>query len=166
MPPFAENQSVLYSRPLDLNLMDDGIDAKLDSLTKVGGDSDWNIYYLGSDGSKWIKSYPNSGYHGGGRPSLKKVDKFPELPGIKISLTIHSKTLSLIDHHFKTNVFFPSEASIWELGNAVYEGVFIQKVDDKRFMVHAQVIILEIHFNWQKRLIGSMIPWMALIKST
>ena len=53
------------------------LNEKLKSLTEVGGDEDWNIYYVDSDGSKWCKSYPNSEYHGGGAPELQRIDKFP-----------------------------------------------------------------------------------------
>jgi len=48
------------------------------------------------------------------------------------------ETFSQIDHHFTTSIFYPIEASIWQPGNAVYEGIFIQKVNGKRFVVHAQ----------------------------
>ena len=53
------------------------LNAKLKSLTEAGGDEDWNIYYVDPEGAKWCKSYPNSGYHGGGEPELRQVEKFP-----------------------------------------------------------------------------------------
>jgi hypothetical protein len=77
LPAFAKNLSIIYSRSSDFILTGKILDLKLESLTKVGGDSDWNSYYIDSDGSKWIKSYPNSGYHGGGAPQLTRVERFP-----------------------------------------------------------------------------------------
>ena len=50
------------------------LDEKLKSLTKVRVDEDWNVFYVDSDGIKWCKSYPNSGYHGGGEPTLREID--------------------------------------------------------------------------------------------
>lgn len=50
---------------------------KQGSMVQVGGDGDWNIYYLDPAGGKWIKSFPNSHYHGGGIPKWTKVDRFP-----------------------------------------------------------------------------------------
>lgn len=52
------------------------LNEKLKSITEVGGDEDWNIYYVDTDGSKWRKSYPNSGYHGGGEPELQQIETF------------------------------------------------------------------------------------------
>ncbi|KAA0990048.1 hypothetical protein [Dyadobacter aurulentus] len=51
---------------------------KLKSLVEVGRDEDWNTYYLGPEGVKWVKSYPNSSHHGGGAPTLTRVDQFPD----------------------------------------------------------------------------------------
>ena len=53
------------------------LNKKLKSLTEVGGDADWNIFYLDLDGTKWRKSYPNSGYHVGGAPELTQIDYLP-----------------------------------------------------------------------------------------
>ena len=53
------------------------LDEKLNSLTKVRVDEDWNVFYVDLDGTKWCKSYPNSGYHGGGEPVLTQIDYFP-----------------------------------------------------------------------------------------
>lgn len=77
LPPFVKNLSIIYNRSSDFALTGRKLYAKLESLTEVGGDADWNIYYLDSDGSKWVKSLPNSGYHGGGAPLLTKVERFP-----------------------------------------------------------------------------------------
>ena len=54
-----------------------GLYEKQKLLVEVGGDEDWNIYYLDTEGGKWVKSFPNSGYHGGGAPILTRVDHFP-----------------------------------------------------------------------------------------
>lgn len=78
MPAFATNFSVIYNRSSDIVLTGRRIELKMETLTKVGGDRNWNVYYLDSDGTKWIKSYPDSGYHGGGLPILTKVARFPE----------------------------------------------------------------------------------------
>jgi hypothetical protein len=55
-----------------------GLYEKQKLLVEVGGDEDWNIYYLDPEGGKWVKSFPNSGYHGGGAPILTRVDQFPD----------------------------------------------------------------------------------------
>ncbi|MDR6803143.1 hypothetical protein J2Y45_000413 [Dyadobacter sp. BE34] len=78
LPAFATNFSVIYNRSPDIVLTGRRLELKLETLVNVGGDSDWNVYYLDSDGSKWIKSYPDSGYHGGGLPILTKVAQFPD----------------------------------------------------------------------------------------
>lgn len=51
---------------------------KQKSLIEVGGDEDWKIFYLDPEGGKWVKSFPNSSYHGGGAPMLTRVDQFPD----------------------------------------------------------------------------------------
>lgn len=53
------------------------LNEKLKSLKQVGGDENWNIFFVDLDGTKWRKSYPNSGYHGGGAPELTQIDYFP-----------------------------------------------------------------------------------------
>ena len=78
IPAIATNFSVIYNRSSEIVLTGRRLDYKMETLTKVGGDSDWNVYYLDSDGSKWIKSYPDSGYHGGGLPTLTMVKQFPD----------------------------------------------------------------------------------------
>ncbi len=52
---------------------------KLSSLIKIKVDGEnWLVYYLDEKlNEKWIKEYPNSGYHGGGAPRLRLISKFP-----------------------------------------------------------------------------------------
>lgn len=78
LPAFATNFSVIYNKSPDIVLTGRRLELKLETLVKVRGDSDWNAYYLDSDGSKWIKSHPDSGYHGGGSPILTRVAQFPD----------------------------------------------------------------------------------------
>ena len=47
-------------------------------------------------------------------------------------------TVTQIEQHLQTDSFYPSDAYIWETGKAVYEFPFIQKVNDKTFVVHSQ----------------------------
>lgn len=62
------NEVVIVGNPMEL---------KLQTLKCVSGE-DWDTYYLDeSTNEKWIKEYPNSEYHGGGAPQLKKIEKFP-----------------------------------------------------------------------------------------
>ena len=54
------------------------LEKKLEDLVEKGGDENWNIYYLDEKNQeKWVKEYPNSEYHGGGIPQLRKIEKFP-----------------------------------------------------------------------------------------
>lgn len=78
LPAFATNFSIIYNRSPDIVLTGRRLELKLETLVKVRGDSDWNACYLDSDGSKWIKSYPDSAYHGGGLPILTRVVQFPD----------------------------------------------------------------------------------------
>lgn len=78
LPAFATNFSVIYNKSSDIVLTGRRIELKMETLTKVRGDGDWNVYYLDSDGTKWIKSYPYSGYHRGGLPILTRVTRFPD----------------------------------------------------------------------------------------
>jgi hypothetical protein len=48
------------------------------------------------------------------------------------------ETIDQIEEHFQTEDFYPSDASIWETGKAVYEFPFIQKLSDKKYVVHIQ----------------------------
>ena len=43
-----------------------------------------------------------------------------------------------IEQHFLKENIYPSDAFIWETRKAVYEFPFIQKVDDKKYIVHIQ----------------------------
>jgi hypothetical protein len=47
-------------------------------------------------------------------------------------------TVTQIEQHLQTNEYYPSDAYIWETGKAVYEFPFIQKVSEKKFIVHSQ----------------------------
>jgi len=59
-------------------LTDDKLIEKKKELTKIKTDSSgWLIYYLGENLEKWIEEYPNSEYHGGGKPQLRLIEKFP-----------------------------------------------------------------------------------------
>lgn len=58
-------------------LVENALNQKLKTLTGVGEDKDWNIYYVDLNRSNWCKSYPNSGLHGGGSPELYRIKKFP-----------------------------------------------------------------------------------------
>jgi urate oxidase len=55
------------------------IDSKIKELELIKtDDGGWVTYYIDEKTSeKWIKDYPNSSYHGGGVPTLTKVEKFP-----------------------------------------------------------------------------------------
>jgi hypothetical protein len=46
--------------------------------------------------------------------------------------------IARIEQHFFNNDLFPSSASLWEEGKAVYESPFIQKVHENKFVVHSQ----------------------------
>ena len=48
------------------------------------------------------------------------------------------ETIRQIEEHFQTEDFYPSDAFIWETGKAVYEFPFIQKLSDKKYVVHIQ----------------------------
>jgi hypothetical protein len=38
----------------------------------------WLRYYIDEETlEKWVKDYPDSSYHGGGAPILKRIEKFP-----------------------------------------------------------------------------------------
>jgi hypothetical protein len=54
------------------------IESKEATLTKIKTDSiNWTIYYENKQtGEKWVKEYPDSSYHGGGAPQLRKIEKF------------------------------------------------------------------------------------------
>ena len=60
-------------------LSGEGLEAKEGRLKFLqSGETGWIRYYLDEDTlEKWVKEYPNSSYHGGGNPVLKKIDKFP-----------------------------------------------------------------------------------------
>jgi hypothetical protein len=47
-------------------------------------------------------------------------------------------TLMEIGQQLETNSFYPIDADIWEPGKAVYEFPFIQKVNDRKYIVHIQ----------------------------
>ncbi len=47
-------------------------------------------------------------------------------------------TVTQIEQQLQIDSFYPSGAYIWETGKAVYEFPFIQKVNDKKFVVHSQ----------------------------
>lgn len=55
------------------------MELKIKELKKVKIDGEnWVTYYIDEKTSeKWIKEYPNSSYHGGGAPTLTKIEKFP-----------------------------------------------------------------------------------------
>lgn len=54
------------------------VEVKLELLKQVSEKEDWNTYYIDENtGEKWIKEYPNSEYHGGGAPQLRKIEQFP-----------------------------------------------------------------------------------------
>jgi len=76
-PAFEKNAQMIYNASSAHVLSGIILDEKLQSLIKVGGDENWNTYYLDKDGAKWVKSFPDSGYHGGGAPLLTKVEHFP-----------------------------------------------------------------------------------------
>jgi hypothetical protein len=48
------------------------------------------------------------------------------------------ETIRTIEQHLLANSIFPPEAEIWKPRNAVYEGVFIQKIDARQYIVHSQ----------------------------
>ncbi|WP_439584825.1 hypothetical protein [Dyadobacter bucti] len=57
---------------------------------------------------------------------------------ILISIIMPVEMIRTIEQHLLANTFFPPEAEIWKPGNSVYEGVFIQKINARQFIVHAQ----------------------------
>lgn len=52
---------------------------KIETLKLIKVDSvNWFSYYLDENlGQKWKEDRPDSGYHGGGHPRLRLIDKFP-----------------------------------------------------------------------------------------
>lgn len=52
---------------------------KIEALKQIRVDSDnWLIYYIDdANNEKWVKEYPESEYHGGGRPQLRLLRCFP-----------------------------------------------------------------------------------------
>jgi hypothetical protein len=64
---------------MDITIKGAELETKEKQLTKMRTDTEnWLIYYL--DGKlldKWVKEYPDSSYHGGGEPQLRKIEKFP-----------------------------------------------------------------------------------------
>jgi hypothetical protein len=47
-------------------------------------------------------------------------------------------TLTEIGQLLEANIYYPVDAYIWEPGKAVYEFPFIQKLSERKFIVHIQ----------------------------
>lgn len=76
-PGFERSFKTIYNASSAQVLAGDILYEKLKSLNKIGQDKDWNIFYLDKEGVKWVLSFPNAGYHGGGAPLLTRVEFFP-----------------------------------------------------------------------------------------
>ena len=63
----------------NLILEGEGLYRKIETLKQIKVDSDnWLIYYIDdANNEKWVKEYPESEYHGGGRPQLRLIRYFP-----------------------------------------------------------------------------------------